>query len=269
MPGPADETAGDLPVKDIGLNLFGMGGAQETSAWTAKSRQAVSRISREELEDKFLRLHDENTLLKQHARKQEEKIKRMATKLIRLVNDKKRYERAGGGPKRLGRDVEMEEMMERLQEKVHELERQNEILKNRLISTKQQLQIQGHRQAPYNYVQSRVNTGRRKASENMGFQECPRKGNRVQRGDVAETLHSAPAEYSSSLLEDARGEIRNLENVIQSQRGQIEESERLAGILKTQLRRKENEIELSLLQLREQQATDQRSRKLSGSATMP
>jgi hypothetical protein len=48
------------------------------------------------------------------------------------------------------------------------------------------------------------------------------------------------------------------ENVIQSQRGQIEELEHLTEILKTQLRRKENEIELSLLQLREQQATDQR-----------
>lgn len=100
----------------------------------------------------------------------------MATKLIRLVNDKKRYERVGGGPKRLGRDVEMEEMIEQLQEKVHELERQNEVLKNRLIAAKQQLQIQGHRQTPYNYVQSRVNTGRRKANENAGLKECPRKG---------------------------------------------------------------------------------------------
>lgn len=103
---------------------------------------------------------------------------RMATKLIRLVNDKKRYERVGGGPKRLGRDVEMEEMMEQLQEKVRELERQNEVLKNRLIAAKQQLQIQGYRQTPYSYVQSRVNTGRRKASENAGSQDGPRKGNR-------------------------------------------------------------------------------------------
>nr|XP_055188473.1 protein fantom isoform X2 [Nyctereutes procyonoides] len=260
MSGPTDETAGDLPVKDIGLNLSGMGGLQETSMTrTMKSRQAVSRISREELEDRFLRLHDENILLKQHARKQEDKIKRMATKLIRLVNDKKRYERVGGGPKRLGRDVEMEEMMERLQEKVHELERQNEVLKNRLISAKQQLQIQGYRQTPYNYVQSRVNTGRRKVNENAGSQECPRKGIRFQDVDVAETLQPMLTKYGNSLLEEARGEIRNLENVIQSQRGQIEELEHLAEILKTQLRRKENEIELSLLQLREQQATDQRS----------
>uniref|UniRef100_A0AAA9SGV0 Protein fantom n=1 Tax=Bos taurus TaxID=9913 RepID=A0AAA9SGV0_BOVIN len=260
MSGPTDETAGDLPVKDIGLNLFGMGGLQETSTTrTMKSRQAVSRISREELEDRFLRLHDENILLKQHARKQEDKIKRMATKLIRLVNDKKRYEQVGGGPKRLGRDVEMEEMIERLQEKVHELERQNEVLKSRLISTKQQLQIQGHRHTPYSYVQSRVNTGRRRVNENAGLQECPRKGIKFQDTDVAETVQTMPTKYSNSLLKEARGEIRNLENVIESQRGQIEELERLAEILKTQLRRKENEIELSLLQLREHQATDQRS----------
>ncbi|XP_008828294.1 protein fantom isoform X1 [Nannospalax galili] len=260
MSGPSDETAGDLPVKDVGLSLFGVGGLQETSiARTMKPRQAVSRVSHEELEDRFLRLHDENTLLKQHARKQEDKIKRMATKLIRLVNDKKRYERVGGGPKRLGRDVEMEEMIEQLQEKVHELERQNEVLKNRLISTKQQLQIQGHRQTPYSRVQSRINTGRRKTSENAGLQECPRKGIRFQDVDEAETVQPMLTKYGSNLLEEARGEIRNLETVIQSQRGQIEELEQLAEILKTQLRRKENEIELSLLQLREQQATDQRS----------
>lgn len=112
----------------------------------------------------------------------------MATKLIRLVNDKKRYERVGGGPKRLGRDVEMEEMIEQLQEKVHELERQNEALKNKLISAKQHLQIQGYRQTPYNYVQSRINTGRRKANENAGLQECPRKG----KGDFHQTLNLNP-----------------------------------------------------------------------------
>lgn len=260
MSGPSDETAGDLPVKDIGLNLFGAGGLQETStARTMKTRQAVSRVSREELEDRFLRLHDENILLKRHARKQEDKIKRMATKLIRLVNDKKRYERVGGGPQRLGRDVEMEEMIEQLQEKVHELERQNEVLKNRLISAKQQLQGQGHRQTPHSRVQARINTGRRKASATTGLQECSRKGVRFQNIDEAETAQPMLTKYGNSLLEEARGEIRNLENVVQSQRGQIEELEHLAEILKSQLRRKENEIELSLLQLREQQATDQRS----------
>uniref|UniRef100_A0A2K5CP94 RPGRIP1 like n=1 Tax=Aotus nancymaae TaxID=37293 RepID=A0A2K5CP94_AOTNA len=91
MSGPTDETAGDLPVKDIGLNLFGMGGLQETSATrTMKSRQAVSRVSREELEDRFLRLHDENILLKQHARKQEDKIKRFKEKVRQPLKNENR-----------------------------------------------------------------------------------------------------------------------------------------------------------------------------------
>uniref|UniRef100_A0ABM5EUY3 Protein fantom isoform X8 n=1 Tax=Pogona vitticeps TaxID=103695 RepID=A0ABM5EUY3_9SAUR len=139
----ADETSEDLPVRDVGLSV---GGLQESpTAQNMKARQAVSRISREELEDRYLRMHEENILLKQHGRKQEDKIKRMATKLIRLVNDKKRAEQAGGGPKRLGHEVEMEEVIEQLQEKVRELEKQNEAIRHRLISTKQQLQLQGHR----------------------------------------------------------------------------------------------------------------------------
>nr|XP_048672965.1 protein fantom isoform X12 [Caretta caretta] len=177
MSAPADETAGDLPVRDVGLNLAGIGGLQESSAvQNVKARQAVSRISREELEDRFLRLHDENILLKQHAHKQEDKIKRMATKLIRLVNDKKRSEQIGGGPKRLGQDVELEEMIEQLQEKVRELEKQNEGIRKRLISTKQQLQVQGHRHTPYSYVQSRINTGLRKVNEAVAIPERTRKG---------------------------------------------------------------------------------------------
>ncbi|XP_029464425.1 protein fantom isoform X5 [Rhinatrema bivittatum] len=77
MSAPADETAGDLPVKDVGLSLAGIGGLQESSSTqNVRDRQAVSRISREELEDRFLRKHDENIMLKQYARKQEDKIKR-------------------------------------------------------------------------------------------------------------------------------------------------------------------------------------------------
>lgn len=104
---------------------------------------------------------------------------RMATKLIRLVNDKKKAEQAGGGPKRLGQDVEMEEMIEQLQEKVRDLEKQNEGIRNRLISTKQQLQLQGQRNTPYSYVQARINTGLKKVGEGVGSQERIKKGDEV------------------------------------------------------------------------------------------
>lgn len=101
---------------------------------------------------------------------------RMTTKLIRLVNDKRKCDQAGCGPKRLGQALELEEMIESLRERVRELEKQNESLRNKLISTKQQLQIQGHRPCPYSSVQSRVNTGLKKESEAAGMPEHAKKG---------------------------------------------------------------------------------------------
>nr|XP_015224156.1 PREDICTED: protein fantom [Lepisosteus oculatus] len=253
----ADETAGDLPVKDISLNLTGVGGLQDVSVTqNSRARQAVSRISREELEDRFLRLHDENILLKQHANKQEDKIRRMATKLIRLVKDRKRAEQQDGRPRPLGRDVEMEELIEELQEKVQELEKQNEGLRHRLIAAKQQLQVQGRRQSPYGHVQSRINSGLRKLRDDAQ----PSRGLRSMEPDVsARATQTIAPRYGHSLLDDARAEIRNLENVIESQQGQMEEMDRVTEMLREQLKWKEKEYEESLLQLREHQATGQRS----------
>ncbi|XP_051884602.1 protein fantom isoform X2 [Pristis pectinata] len=261
MSGLADETAGDLPVKDVGMSLTGTGGMQEsTSAQNTRARQAVSRISREELEDRFLKLHDENFLLKQHARKQEDKIKRMATKLIRLVNDKKRSELESGGPKRIGRDIEMEEMIEELQEKVCELEKQNESLRNRLVASKQQLQVQGRRNTPYSYVQSRINTGLKKVPEAAFMQENLKKGIRVQDPELTtKCSQSLLPRYGHSLLEDARAEVRNLENCITSQKMQMEEMKQTVEILREEMRKKDKEYEESLLHLREHQATGQRT----------
>ncbi|XP_067905559.1 protein fantom isoform X1 [Heterodontus francisci] len=261
MSGLADETAGDLPVKDVGMSLAGIGGLQESSgAQNTRVRQAVSRIGREELEDRFLRLHEENLLLKQHARKQEDKIKRMATKLIRLVNDKKRSEMESGGTKRIGRDIEMEEMIEELQERVCELEKQNEGLKNRLLAAKQQLQVQGRRNTPYSYVQSRINTGLRKVHEVAFTQENLKKGIRVQDPELT-TRSTQPMlpRYGHSLLEDSRAEVRNLENCIESQKVQMEEMEQTVEVLREQIRKKDKEYEESLLHLRAHQATGQRT----------
>lgn len=39
-------------------------------------RDMVAKLDRNELEDQFLRMYDENLLLKKHCRKQEEKIKK-------------------------------------------------------------------------------------------------------------------------------------------------------------------------------------------------
>ncbi|XP_009864803.1 PREDICTED: protein fantom-like, partial [Apaloderma vittatum] len=254
----ADETVGELPVRDVGLTPPGIEGLQESSTtWNVRARQAVLRISRKELEDKFLRLQSENILLKQHANKQEEKIKRLATKLIRLANDKKKSEQVGGGPRRLGQAVELEEMIERLQERVRELEKQNESLHSKLISAKQQLQIQGRRPRPYSYVQSRIDSGLRKVSEAAGTPEHAKKGMRYQDLEARSPSVVLPIN-EQSLLEDPRAEIQNLETVIESQRDRIEKLERARDILVSQLKRKDKEAEESILRLKEQEATSQR-----------
>ncbi|XP_062402589.1 protein fantom [Sardina pilchardus] len=260
----ADETAGDAPVRDISMNFAGVGTSEYLTTQNAKARQAVSKVSREELEDRYLRLHEENLLLKQHTHKQEDKIKRMATKLIRLVKDRKRMEHTSSGMV-AGRDVEMEEMMEELQEKVHQLEKQNEGLKQRLLSAKQQLQVQSRRPTPYGHVQSRVNTGLRRLRDDFSTMpddtaNTQTRATRSAEADIgARPPHGLLPRYGHSLLDDARAEIRNLENVIESQRAQMEEMERMTEACREQLRRREREYEESLLQLREQQASGQRS----------
>ncbi|XP_014746527.1 PREDICTED: protein fantom-like [Sturnus vulgaris] len=196
-------------------------------------------------------------LLKQHANKQEEKIKRMTTKLIRLVNDKRKCDQAGCGPQRLGQALELEDMIEHLRERVRELEKQNESLRNKLISTKQQLQIQGHRPCLYSSIQSRVNTGLKKESEAAGMPEHTKKGMRFQSLEVRSS-DLVLSKYGQSLLEDSRAEIRNLEIVVESQRKQIEELDRAREILVSQLRKKEKEIEESTLRLKEQGTASQR-----------
>ena len=76
---------------------------------------------------------------------QEDKIKKLATKLIRVLSDKKRLEMTGGGGGVAGaasggrRDIETEELIEDQQHKIRELERQNTHFKEKLLVAKQQL----------------------------------------------------------------------------------------------------------------------------------
>uniref|UniRef100_A0A3Q3JUC2 C2 domain-containing protein n=1 Tax=Monopterus albus TaxID=43700 RepID=A0A3Q3JUC2_MONAL len=227
-----DETAADVPVRDIAVMYQ-----------NARARQDISRVSREELEDRFLRLHEETLDLKQHIHTQDDKIKKLGTKLMRLVKDRGRMEHlaAGGAhPVSRVRDIEMEEMMEDLQEKVRALQSENEGLKQRFLVAKQQLiNSQNSRPSPYGHVQSRVNSGLKKL-----------------RDDTSSPFLTRP---KSDLLEEARAEIRNLENVIESQRSHMEELEGASELLREELRKKEAEYEERLLQVRQQQTSRLRS----------
>lgn len=70
---------------------------------------------------------------------QEDKIKRLATKLIRVVTEKKRLEMSSGGVPARHRDIETEELIEDQQHKIRELERQSTQLKEKLLVARQQI----------------------------------------------------------------------------------------------------------------------------------
>ncbi|XP_054862342.1 protein fantom isoform X2 [Amphiprion ocellaris] len=268
-----DETAADVPVKDITVTLSRLTAAvQDSSVYQhARARQDISRVSREELEDRFLRLNEETMLLKQHINKQDDKIKKLGTKLMRLVKDRGRMEQlAAGGAQPLSRvrDVEMEEMVEELQDKVRRLQTENEGLKQRLLLAKQQLvNSQSHRPTPYGHVQSRVNSGLKRLRDDASSPSQARpKSTRSLEGGGRPLTGQLPR-YGHSLLEEARAEIRNLENVIESQRSQMEEQEGISELLREELRKKEAEYEEKLLQVRQQQTSKLRSH-VSSNVTM-
>ncbi|XP_072242869.1 protein fantom [Leuresthes tenuis] len=260
-----DETAADVPVRDNAANLSRLTAAAPDSLMylDARTQQDISRMSREELEDRYLRLNEETMQLKQHIHKQDEKIKKLGTKLMRLVKDRGRMEQlvAGGAqPAPRVRDVEMEEMMEELQEKVRGQEAENERLKQRLLVAKQQLlNTQSRRQTLYGHVHSRVNSGTKKLRDDTSSLSPTRpRSLRSLDGGARPPTGQLPR-YGHSLLEEARAEIRNLENVIESQRRHMEDLEGALELLREELRKREVEYEERLLQVRQEQNSTVRS----------
>ncbi|KAM7415414.1 hypothetical protein PAMA_019980 [Pampus argenteus] len=256
-----DETSADVPVRDFTVNLPRP--ADSSMYQNVRACQDIMRVSREELEDRFLRLHEETLLLKQHIHKQDDKIKKLGTKLMRLVKDRGRMEQlAAGGTQPVSRvrDVEMEEMMEELQEKVRGLQAENERLKQRLLVSKQQLiNSQSRRPTPYGHVQPQVNSGTKRLRDDTSSPSQTRpRSMRSLEGARRPPTGQLPR-YGHSLLEEARAEIRNLENVIESQRSHMEEMVGALELLREELRKKEEEYEEKLLQVQQQQTSKLRS----------
>ncbi|KAM9854863.1 protein fantom [Aulostomus maculatus] len=249
-----DETAMDEPVRDLTGTLSQHAAAPDSSMQeNVRAWQDVSQVSREELEDRFLRLHDESLLLKQHIHEQDEKIKKLATKLMKLVKDRGRMEQLASGrqpPAPRMRDLEMEEKMEELQEEVRSLQGEKEQLKQRLLVAKHQLiNTQSRRPTPYDHVQARVNAG---------WDDTPSPLQRRLAGSRRPITGQLPR-YGHSLLGEARAKIRDQENTIVSLRSHIEEVEGTSELLREDLRRKKDEYEERLQQVQEEHVSKLRS----------
>ncbi|XP_075425254.1 X-linked retinitis pigmentosa GTPase regulator-interacting protein 1 isoform X2 [Ascaphus truei] len=271
-----DDTSSDIPVRDTDSKpaviraiqdvVKGSHAQRQQTERTPrmrekdlKTRRRVSLISREELEDNFLRLHEENLLLKDYARKQEGKMKRMATKLLRMTSDLGQTgDSKTAGRKMDGRDLEAEETIEDLQDRVRDLEHRNEALRHQLTIYKQRLQVQnGCRHCPYGTVSARTDSGVRR---NATLPEKTRRGLRVQ-GPEMRPLRVATVGYEEALGDEARAEIDRLVRVIESQNGKVDELERSSILLKNiaAMRSKDAGTEMMLSLQRLQQAEDQRT----------
>ncbi|CAM4648049.1 unnamed protein product [Caretta caretta] len=218
-----DETAGDLPVRDNSQRPSVITAIQDVSAiahptkaqglktrmresvaWT---RQHVSQMNRAELENGFLRLHDENLVLKEFACKQEDRVKRLGTKLLRRTHERAQVEGQLGSRARWS-CRNLEESLEDLQERVWDLERRNEGLRSRLLSYKQQLQLHSCRHHwSYGYIQPRVDTGLRRVHTAGGrVTERHHRGMQM-RGPEARPTHTAPPRYRDYITEGVQANM--------------------------------------------------------------
>lgn len=228
----------------------------------AKERQLVISLSRKDLEDRYLRLREEHTELKMNTHKQEHKMKQMATKLLRLVKDRKKLEEGVAIP-----DLESRDKVEELKVTVGSLEKQNNQLKSKLLVARQQLQTHGKKTTPYDHIQSRINTGiSPKKGISLQKQQRIREQMRVQ-GSPTPARDSAIGQppvlpqprYGHSLLEEARLEKQELEDLVSHLQEQLGDYENKIDFLQEQIHQKEIEHEEDLQKLRQQVSGNQRS----------
>ncbi|XP_051285385.1 protein fantom isoform X2 [Dicentrarchus labrax] len=231
-----DETAGDLPVRDVGMR----GGLMPTvpdslrdvKPWKkhrvmkTKDPQRLFRFSREHLEDLCLRLQEENSVLRQHTRTQEQRLRRMSTRLMRL-----RQARPGSSGVK---EKDMEDTIQELEARVAMLERQKGALQNKLSLAKQHIMDIGGR-TPYKFS----------------------KGKSMEmEGGVRRAAQTAPPRYGP-MLEDTRADMDRLHCLLRSsvtEQVRVAELELTAQTLRDTLRDKEKEIEGTVKEIRKQQA---------------
>ncbi|BFZ12751.1 hypothetical protein BsWGS_15789 [Bradybaena similaris] len=261
-----------IPTKDVSNNAL-----KNLTAEAAQQRRQVSRLTKDELEDKYLRMYEEYIILKKHARKQEDRIKRMATKLLRLVSDKKKLEKEGKG----GASIEVQEKFEEFTAKIRELEKQNSHLRDKLMLTKQQLTSIGPKRTIYQHVHARINTGLPPGKQTPQTSEVYLRGNKNLRvlGPALPSsnhqLHaSSPAiQYGNSPVDTSRPSVmryghtmqetfgvdrKRMDDINASMREQIHVYEMEIETLKEQLKLREAEYEEDILKIKQQITSEQK-----------
>ena len=245
-----------IPVRDPG------GGKHDAGA--EQQRRMVTKWDRDTIEDKYLRMYEENLILKKHARKQEDKIKRMATKLLRLVNDRKKdTDREHVGGKTAGMNIEVAEKMEEMKDKIMALEKQNHQLKEKLMLSKQQLSATNKRPTHYTHVGSRINTGIAKTqpppqdtrvAKNLRVVGPPYEVSQQRR-----TVHSPTfPKYGQTMMDNVRSELRQKDDIIAQLQEQVEMYDQEMENLRQQMKLRDAGYEEDLVKIKQQMTAEHR-----------
>ncbi|XP_063326255.1 protein fantom isoform X3 [Pelmatolapia mariae] len=228
-----DETAGDLPVRDVGMMRGGLmptvpDTLRDVKSWkkhhvmrTKADPQRLFRFPREHLEDLCLRLQEENSVLKQHTRTQDQRLRSMSARLMRL----RQTSPGSSGVK----ERDMEDTIQELEARVAMLESQKGVLQNKLSLAKHHIMDLGAR-TPYKFSKGKNLDGD---------------------GGMRRAAQTAPPRYGPT-LEDTRAEMERLSTMTEQVR--VAELELTAQALRDSLREKEKEIEGTFREMRKQQA---------------
>ncbi|VDP25263.1 unnamed protein product [Schistosoma mattheei] len=191
-----------------------------------ESKNAISSWSKEKLEDQYLRLYDDYLTLKKHACKQEDRIKKMATKILRLANDKK-----DSDPGTVWK--------EDYQEQIEVLERKNATLTRKLSLLQNQLNVQKQR------IGSAPLSARKASSATI--QTTSRN-----------SLVGEKSMNNSNVIQTLRFQNSAFEKTIQKLSEQLKERDELINQLKQELQMKEKIHTNDLFTLGEQVTSKQR-----------
>ncbi|CAH8601128.1 unnamed protein product [Schistosoma bovis] len=191
-----------------------------------ENKNAISSWSKEKLEDQYLRLYDDYLTLKKHACKQEDRIKKMATKILRLANDKK-----DSDPGTVWK--------EDYQEQIEVLERKNATLTRKLALVQNQLNVQKQR------IGSAPLSARKASSATI--QTTSRN-----------SLVGEKSMNNSNVIQTLRFQNSAFEKTIQKLSEQLKERDELINQLKQELQMKEKIHTNDLFTLGEQVTSKQR-----------
>ncbi|XP_055084857.1 protein fantom [Periophthalmus magnuspinnatus] len=217
-----DETAGDVPVRDVGLRELMPAVPDSVRNRKATRRphhtrikldpQRVFRAPRDQLEELCLQLQEENSVLKQHSRSQEQRIQRMSIRLSRARQAR---------PCSSGiRERDLEDTIQELEGRVVLLEGQKQLLHNRLSLAKQHLLELGGPTHRYRKVRSfDAEAGACRATHTAPARYGPALDQSDRLGSSgAEQLRMAQLEMAAQTLRDTlRDRDRELQDIRRTQ----------------------------------------------------